>query len=97
MSRAAVSDQVPRLACLSCEKLGSVAIIGELFSLRVPVQLLARFEGNVAEVRDRRRAVAGLHFRSRRVSRAHAVDEILRMQARRVGGVQLVALERFFD
>ena len=76
------------------EQFRRVAVVGELFGLGVPMQLLAGLEGDVAQMRHRGRAVADLHVGVGRLARAHAFDEVGRVLPCSVGGVQLFALER---
>src|SRR5688572_31491616 len=52
-------------------------VAGELFALRVPLQLSPQADGDDAQMTDRDGAMANLRFANRLLPRAHAVEEIL--------------------
>src|SRR2546425_7198521 len=87
--RDAGSNDVPGLAGLPPQELGSFGVADDFLSLGVPVNLAAREIRNIREVGDGAGAMPNLHIRRRPFPRTNAVDEILKVQACRVLGRSL--------
>src|SRR2546425_7850148 len=82
--RDAGSNDVPGLAGLPPQELGSFGVADDFLSPGVPANLAAREIRNIREVGDGAGAMPNLHIRRRPFPRTNAVDEILKVQACRV-------------
>src|SRR2546427_2940464 len=84
--RDAGSNDVPGLAGLPPQELGSFGVADDFLSLGVPANLAAHKIRNVREVGDDAGAMPNLHICRRLFPRTNAVDEILEVQTCRVLG-----------
>src|SRR5207247_1195648 len=82
----------PRLTRLAAEQLRRLRVADDLLLDGVPAQLAACAVGDVAQVRDGRGPMADLDVRRWLLPRAHALDEVARVQVGPVVGGGLLAL-----